>query len=410
MPSVCVIGHPAPGHVNPTLPVVAELSARGERVTYFASEPFRPAIERTGARFRACGAHELFERNLGSGGMLGGMAGLIRTAEEILPGLIDSVREEAPDYLLVEAHAVWGNLLAQVLRLPAATLCSMFAMNERLLSAADLMHHLYGGAPREAAIEGLAALGEYFEFARQLGRRYGVECPGIIQYLGNPQRLNIVFTSREFQPGGSLFDIAYVFVGPQPEGRAEPEFPFEQLGDEPLILISMGTMYNDEPAFYRACFDAFGKSRYRIVLAAGHRINAAALTGAPGNFLVRQYVPQVALLKRASLFITHGGINSAHEAMLHGVPMVVLPQRADHYVVAGQVEKAGAGLVLDRSAVSAARLVELSEAVLREPGYRRNSASMGETLRRAGGAARAADAIQSFIRAVTPGERTTLCQ
>src|SRR6516164_1721853 len=130
MSGVCMIGHPAAGHVNPTLPLMAELCRRGERVTYFASEPFRARVEATGARFRPCGAHELFERNLGRGGILGGMAGLLETAGEILPDLLDAVREERPDYLLAEAHALWGNLLAQMLGLPAATLCSMFAINE----------------------------------------------------------------------------------------------------------------------------------------------------------------------------------------------------------------------------------------------------------------------------------------
>ncbi len=397
MSRVCMIGHPAPGHINPTLPLMAELCRRGERVTYFASEPFRARVEATGAAFRSCGPHELFERNLGRGGILGGMAGLLETAEEILPDLLDAVHQERPDYLLAEAHALWGNLAAQVLDLPTATLCSMFAINEHLLSAADLMRHLYGPAPREAALEGLSALGSYFETARRLGRHYGVECPGIIGYLANRQRLNIVFTSREFQVGGLVFDDSYQFVGPSIEGRSDfGDFPVAQLGDLPLILISMGTMYNNEPEFYRACFCAFGGAPYRVVLAIGHRIDPAKLGHPPENFVVREYVPQPALLARAQLFITHGGINSAHEAMLHGVPMIVLPQRADHHVVAGQVDACGAGLVLDRSRADAASLNELAERVLGDPSFRANSCRMGQTLRGAGGPSRAADAIFAF--------------
>ena len=115
MSKVVMLGHPAPGHINPTLPVIAELVRRGEDVSYYATEPFRAKVEAAGAAFRSYGAHDLFERNLASGGMLGGMAGLIETTEAILPELLASVRAEAPDYLLVEAHAVWGNLIAQIL-------------------------------------------------------------------------------------------------------------------------------------------------------------------------------------------------------------------------------------------------------------------------------------------------------
>jgi len=149
MATVCMLGHPAPGHVNPNLPLMAELCRRGERVVYFATEPFRAKVERTGAEFRSYGEHALFERNLGAGGMLGGMAGLMETTGEILPALLEEFRAARPDYLLVEAHAVWGNLMAQMHNLPAATLCSMFAINGSLISARGLMGHLYGAAPRE---------------------------------------------------------------------------------------------------------------------------------------------------------------------------------------------------------------------------------------------------------------------
>jgi MGT family glycosyltransferase len=399
MATVCVLGHPAPGHVNPNLPLVAELCRRGERVIYFATEPFRAKVERTGAEFRSYGDQDLFERNLGAGGMLGGMAGLMATAEQILPTLVEQVRAVRPDYLLIEAHAVWGNLLAQIHPVPAATLCSMFAMNDSLIGAAGLMGHLYGAGPRDLAFEGLLAFGEYFESARRLQRRFGAVSPGIIDYLGNRQRLNLVFTAREFQIGGAAFDDSYRFVGPSIAGRGDSAgFPMERLAGRPLILISMGTMYNDEAEFYRRCFAAFGDWPEPIVLAVGHRVDRAHLPEAPANFIVREYVPQVALLETARLFITHGGINSAHEAMLHGVPMVVLPQRDDHYVVAGQVEAVGAGVVLDRSQATAERLSDAARRALSDPNYRARSAQMGELLRAAGGHVRAANEIFEFRR------------
>ena len=399
MATVCMLGHPAPGHINPNLPLMAELCRRGERVIYFATEPFRAKVERTGAEFRSYGDHDLFERNLGAGGMLGGMAGLMETTEQILPALVEAFRAARPDYLLVEAHAVWGNLMAQMHPLPAATLCSMFAMNDSLISASGLMAHLYGAAPREVALKGLLALGEYYESARRLLRRFGAVSPGIVDYLGNRQRLNLVFTAREFQIGGAAFDESYRFVGPSVAGRQDyAEFPMERVAGRAPILISMGTMYNDEAEFYRRCFKAFGDWLDPVVLAVGHRVDRAQLPEPPTNFIVREYVPQVALLETARLFITHGGINSAHEAMLHGVPMVVLPQRADHYVVAGQVEAVGAGVVLDRSQATAARLADAARRALADPQFRIRSAEMGALLRAAGGHVRAANEIFEFRR------------
>jgi MGT family glycosyltransferase len=399
MATVCMLGHPAPGHINPNLPLMAELCRRGERVVYFATEPFRAKVERTGAEFRSYGDHDLFERSLGAGGMLGGMAGLMETTEQILPLLVEAFRAARPDYLLVEAHAVWGNLMAQLHHLPTATLCSMFAMNDSLISARGLMAHLYGAAPSGLALEGLLALGGYYESARRVLCRFGAVSPGIVDYLGNRQRLNLVFTAREFQIGGAAFDESYRFVGPSVAGRQDyAEFPMERVAGRAPILISMGTMYNDEAEFYRHSFQAFADWPDPVVLAVGHRVDRTQLRKPPANFIVCEYAPQVALLEIARLFITHGGINSAHEAMLCGVPMVVLPQRADHYVVAGQVEAVGAGVVLDRSLATPERLADAARRVLADPQFRIRSAEIGALLRAAGGHVRAANEIFEFRR------------
>ena len=397
MSRICMLGHPAAGHVNPTLPVIAELVNRGEDVTYFSSDPFRARIEKTGARFQAYGAQALFERNLARGGMLGGMAGLIGTTETILPGLLDEVRTHRPDYLLVEAHAVWGNLAAQILNLPAVTLSSMLAINERLISSGKLIEHLYGAAAQSRALEGLQGLTAYFESARRLSSRYGVVCPGVINYLGNRQPLNIVFTSRDFQVGGEVFDESYKFVGPSLPAKAEEHgLAISPANGEYLIFISMGTMYNDNVDFYRSCFEAFRDWPATVVMAVGHRLDRSTLPEAPANFIVRDYVSQLAVLSQASLFITHGGLNSAHEAMFYGVPMLVLPEQADHYVVANQVASVGAGITLDRRKATPALLSKLAKDVLSEPGYRRKSAAMGKSLEAAGGWKRAADEIFCF--------------
>jgi len=52
MAKIIVMNLPAHGHVNPTLPVVQELVARGHEVLYYNTEEFSPQIERTGAQFR----------------------------------------------------------------------------------------------------------------------------------------------------------------------------------------------------------------------------------------------------------------------------------------------------------------------------------------------------------------------
>lgn len=401
MSTVVFLGHPAHGHINPTLPVVAELVRRGEKVFYYATDLFRAKIEATGATYRSYGPQEVFERKLAYGGMLGGMAGLIEAAEEVLPHVLPQVRDDQPDYLLLEAHSVTGNLIQQIINRPAMTLCSMFAFNEKLIPAPHLVRFLYGQAPAAAVLDGMLGLNHYVEVAQRVSQRYGVLCPNMIGYLSNPQPLNIVFTSRYFQIGGDrAFDDSYQFVGPSVMPQVGPttdsDFPWAALTGAPLIYISMGTMYNAEAEFYHTCFDAFADTPYQVVLSIGHRIADDVLRPAPANFIVRRHVPQVALLQRAALFITHGGMNSANEGILFHVPMLVLPQQADHYVVAQRVGELGAGVVLDRGQATVERLQTLTAQVLADPSYQQQCEKIAQTLRAAGGYQRAADEIMAY--------------
>lgn len=411
MSTTVFLGHPAHGHINPTLPVVAELVQRGERVIYYATDLFQAKIAATGAEYRSYGPHETFERKLAYGGIFGGMVGLLEATAAILPDLLAQVRDERPAYLLLEAHSVPGNLVQKILDLPAITLCSMFAFNERLISPADLIRFMYGQAPAPALLDGLLGLHHYFEVAQRMTQNYGVVCPNIVEYLSNPQPLNIVFTSKYFQIGGDqAFDDRYKFVGPSVAPRVEAsagqpagEFPWDALTGQPLIFISMGTMYNADAAFYHACFDAFAESPYQVVLAVGQRLDLTQLRQPPANFMVRPFVPQLELLQRATLFITHGGMNSANEGILFHVPMLVLPQQADHYVVAQRLAELGAGLVLDRSQATPDRLRALSEQVLADPSYKAQCVTIADTLRAGGGYQRAADEILAYTAGLNVG-------
>ncbi len=407
MATAVFLSHPAHGHINPTLPVVAELVRRGERIIYYATDLFRAKVEATGAEYRSYGPQELFERQLAYGGIFGGMAGLMEASEDILPTLLPALQANLPDYLLLEAHSVTGNLVQKILGLPAVTLCSMFAFNERLITPPQLNRFMYGPAPAPAVLDGLMGLHHYMAVAQRVSQRYGILCPNVIDYLSNPQPLNIVFTSQYFQIGGDqAFDDRYKFVGPSVAPRVEAatklggDFPWAALTEAPLIYISMGTMYNADVDFYHTCFDAFGDGPYQVVLSVGDRLDMRQLRQPPANFIVRPFVPQLELLQRAALFITHGGMNSANEGILFHVPMVVLPQQADHYVVAQRLAELGAGLVLDRSQASAAQLQAMSAQLLADPSYKAQCATIAETLRAGGGYQRAADEILTYIPTV----------
>ena len=151
----------------------------------------------------------------------------------------------------------------------------------------------------------------------------------------NPAPLTIVYTTREFQPFGETFDQTYKFVGPSISSRLTQEnFDLTAIKGKSLIYISLGTVFNQAIDFYKLCFKAFGNTDHTVVMSIGEKAQISDLGEIPKNFIVKNYVPQTEVLKYTKLFITHGGMNSTHEGLYYGVPLIVIPQSADQPIIA----------------------------------------------------------------------------
>ena len=395
MSTAVVLNLPEHGHMNATFPLVAELVRRGERVVYYSTGPFRERVEAAGAEYRSYGDPAVFRPPAHTGGLYSVMAFAIGLAERVLPGLLPELRALAPDYLLIDSLCVWGNLARQVLGTPAAMLGSVFVTDERRMSVEGMVRQAYGQAPKETLLSGIDALNTYLMTAQRIDRQFGTVSPNMVEFFSNRQSLNVVFTSRYFHLAGDAYDDTYRFVGPSIEPAANPE---PELTDRrPLVYISMGTIFNHLPHFYRACFDAFGGAEYRVLMTTGN-VDAASLGVAPENFELRQFVPQVPVLSQASLFLTHGGMNSVSEALWHEVPLLVFPQHGDQHLVAARVAELGAGLTLRPPDIEPGKLREMADRVLCEPAFRAGARRVADSFRAAGGPPRAAEEILAWSR------------
>ena len=378
--------------------MVAELSRRGHAVEYWSFDEFRPAIEGAGGRFRAYPDVPGYRDRQAADNLLRLARLVMEVTERIIPSILGALRADPPDVVVYDALAVWGAYAARVLGIPGVTSFSTFVVDGRVLRR-DAALLLYGLRQIAGAWPELLP----FERSRRaLRRRYGTPAPRADEMWSIRERLNLVFTSRELQPFGELFQSDYTFVGPALRSESLSDFPFEALR-APLIYVSLGTLFNDRPEFFRAAIDAFGTDGGSLVLAVGDAVDPADLGPVPPHVVVRRFVPQLALLRRAALFVTHGGMNSVNEALSFGVPLLVYPQVHDQLVVARRVVELGAGLRL-RGRPDAAALRRAADDVLGDPRYRQRSQVIGATLRASGGAARAADEIERFAASRLRGE------
>jgi UDP:flavonoid glycosyltransferase YjiC (YdhE family) len=167
-------------------------------------------------------------------------------------------------------------------------------------------------------------------------------------------------------------------------------------GDRPIVVVSFGSFLSARDdvlarvaAALREVVSAAG--RPRVAIATGSA-DPAVLGGLPGEWLVRPFLPQVALVRHAALAITHAGNNGVTEALAAGVPLVVLPFSTDQFAVAADVERAGLGLALEPNRATTREIGTAIRAVLEGPAPAL-ATTLGTELRADPGPARARRAV-----------------
>lgn len=388
-------GSPLFGHTNPTLPVVAELVRRGEHIIYYNSGSFQEAIVATGAEFRAYKSFPVIPEIVST--RMVDVLPLLAEAEELfLADEAETLRGESIDFVIHDCMAVWGATTARLLGVPRVGSIPTLLINASVESlAARIMPRAVRPGRGGNRFRDIPMLWSVFLRRRRTHNRHGLKYRQIRDLFHG--EFSVVFTSPSLQPFADEFDDSVCFVGSPTVERAEHgDFPFEKLdAGRPIVYVSLGTLFNNNAEFFQTCFEALGGLDVQVVLSKGKQRAGLELPSAPDNFLVFDYVPQIAILKKAAAFVTHGGVGSSSEALHFGVPQVLIPQIWDGYLMAHQITQNGAGVTLGNPP-SSASLRQAVERVLADESFRQNSRLLGQDLTAAGGAERAADEILNW--------------
>lgn len=394
MARVLFINSGSEGHINPTLGVVQELISRGEEVVYFSIEAFRERIEKTGASIRTFDDQKFIKAFISGGRdyLLERINGLLLTADVVIPSVLEQIKDEHFDYIIHDSMFGCGRLLAQILKLPAVNSCTSFAQTQ--VSFDKMMEQFFVKVPTEI----VKPINDKFLILRDMVKeKYNVEIHSPYEVFCNPAPLTIVYTTREFQPDGEAFDQTYKFVGPSISSRLTQEnFDFTAIKGKNPIYISLGTVFNQAIDFYKLCFEALRNTDHTIVMSIGDRTQVSDLGEIPKNFIVKNYVPQTEVLQYSKLFITHGGMNSTHEGLYYGVPLIVIPQSADQPIIAEQVARIGAGIPLQMKSLAANQLREAVDHVLSLSSFKKAAANIRESFRKSDGYHQAVNEIFEY--------------
>ncbi|MBP2622397.1 glycosyl transferase [Streptococcus oricebi] len=377
MKRILMVNLPFSGHTNPTLDLARTFVDLGHEVTYIHSPTWRDKIEATGAIFIPYDHYEA-----GKTAEIKSWAWAYETIKRIGQNF---------DCLVYEMLFTAGKALADQLGIPSFRLFSTFALNEQVLSDCGRTGGFY--------------LTLIFRFpilqrllSRPLARRFGWRYTDMVrEMIDNAPEFNFVYTVKDFQIYPDQFPAEhYYFVGPSIGPRQENNLDFSNFPD-PIVYISLGTLLNDSPDFFKKCIQAFGNQKLSVIMSIGDKIDARKLGDIPDNIFLAPFLPQLQILERASLFITHGGMNSVNEALYYGVPMLVVPMGNDQPRVAQQVVDVHVGKCLNKCSLTAQQLQESAEELLKNKSYRKRAQAFQNKCRAAGGNQRIAQQILTAL-------------
>ena len=405
---------PGTGHINPITALARRLQQRGHKVVIFGIADIEAQVRAAGIEFYLIGESDyplgtlkkLDQRLSEQRGLATFRFTVERVRNTALMILRDgpqAVRSAKVDALLVD-EADMGGSVAEYLGLPYISIACfpplvqddrippfcfgwsggqgwvsrlrnrlgfwlLSRMAAPIFSAVDQQRRAWGLKPFKRSTDALSPLAQIAQLPAALEFEVGKR-PPILHYTGP-------------------------FV--EPGQRPSVDFEWNRLDGRPLVYASLGTLQNGSQDIFRIIADACARLHVQLVISLGGGLDPQRLGVLSGDPLVVKYAPQLEIVKRAAVVITHAGLNTALESLAEGVPLVCIPLGNDQPGVAARVAARGAGVVVSRRRLSAKRLRSAVHAVLENEQYRCAARNVQASMLHMDGLQRAADIVEDAL-------------
>ncbi|MBT2481436.1 macrolide-inactivating glycosyltransferase [Streptomyces sp. ISL-94] len=390
----------AHGHVNPSIEVIRELVARGHRVSYAIPAPFAEKIAETGATPVVYRSTLPADEDPDAWGteLIDNLETFLNDAVQALPQLAAAFEGDEPDLVLHDITSYPAPVLAHRWGVPAVSLSpNLVAWDGYEEEVAEPMF-----AELKASERGQAYYARFAAWLTENGLDGQVD-----RFQGRPRR-SIVLIPKALQPHADRVDPSvYTFVGAcQGDDRTAAQDAWQRPAaaeGRKLLLVSLGSTFTKQPAFYRACVEAFGDlPDWYVVLQIGRFTDEAELGPVPANVEVHRWVPQLDILRQADAFITHAGAGGSQEGLATGTPMVAVPQAADQFGNAGMLASLGVARHVPMADADAATLREAVLALVSDPAVAARCQAVRAQMATEGGTRQAADLIEAELSEPVP--------
>ncbi|PZU96763.1 MAG: glycosyl transferase family 1 [Pseudanabaena sp.] len=415
MSHIGIICVPATGHLNTLIPLGYELKQRGHQVTLIGTLDAQEKTEVAGLNFLAYAEKSrplgFTPQSLVKMGGLSGSAALKYSIELFRESAIvtmkeglEVVRAAKVDLLLIDQASFGASSIAEYLQIPFITVTSTIMLNRE----ESIPPFNFGWKYSDSAIAKLRnKLG--YKLLDRLIKPISQTVNSLRSEWGLPpfqqssdaysplaqicrQPIEFEFPRQQLPP---QFHFTSSFHNPL--SRAVIDFLYEKLNGKPLIYASMGTIQNRLFSTFNRIAAACQDLDVQLIISLGGSAEPSQLPNLVGNPIVVKYAPQLEILQKASLTITHAGLNTVMESLSCGVPMVAIPIANDQPGVATRVDWTETGLVIPLKKLTVPKLQKAITTVLKDPKYKNNAKKMQVAMEKAGGVKQAADIVEQVI-------------
>jgi len=382
------------GHIMPVLSIAKRLKEYGHRIIFYTTEKYRHVFSGTGIIIENYRYIEHLQLHLNYindntsqlATLLAAYGRRFEEQEILVEYAAEEMKKYKPNYIVYDyCDAYWAKAAAEKMQIIHIASVPTFAIHPNMIDVAPEMCMKYILSLNEKEKNFPHLNGK--TFIRHLNciirKKYNVPRFDIMDY-GNSQYLNLIHTSSAFQPFSNIFPVHFKFIGI--DANRHPAVTNKSMfvkTNKIIIYVSMGTVADTNCVeIYQKCIVAYKNTSYQVVMSIG-QIPPEELGDIPDNITIYPFVPQGEILKVANVFVTNGGMNSVNEALLGGVPMILVPRVSDQHIVARQVFENGGGLILPYDFTI--KMLKDSTIELLKNNYLKSCQTMGDTLRRAGG-------------------------
>ena len=422
-----VLSHSGVGHINPLIALSRQLKARGHRVTFFQKPELKSGLLLQGLEFSSISRVRLTQKMNRSVNentdtksrlaILRDCLGHIVSEMEIsLREMPVALAEAGIDVLIVDEIILSGPTLAQLLGIPYFVVSTSLPLNfgwsvlrrrSGYRVSTSLLSRLEDALLQVSVFRMRGPVRwRLNRFRRKYGlgpiQRLEIEFPALAHIAQLPECLDV--------PRSRLPDNFH-YAGPFVDEAERPkvQFPWDHLDGRPMIYASLGTARTVEASVIRFVAKACHELNLQLVLTSGGRRVPEEFTNLPGRPLVVRDAPQLELLKRAEIVITHCGLNTVLETLIEGKPMLAIPIAYDQPAIADRLAWLGVAEVLPFKGLATRDVTMSLQKLLNDKRYRDAALVLQGRIRNACGLKRAADLIEAALerrmhRQAVPGD------